>query len=269
MNTPTPKGILENSINGRDQTWCRPDVACSFNIPAHEVHVWRARLSSSTADLTQRRGSLSSEEQERADRFRSEHDRTQFVLGRIVARSVLGHCLQEPAGDVQLKLDDLGKPIVAARSETPIHFNISHSGDYVLFALARERRVGVDVEQIRKTEDLNEIAARYFSKIEYLRLLTVPERLRTESFYRCWTMKEAYLKARGDGFKLPMDSFDVAFLPGERPRLLETRFDHVDTRRWCFHELDLGSTYHAALATEVAPELELKLWVWNGWQING
>ena len=81
-------------------------------------------------------------------------------------------------------------------------------------------------------------------------------------------MKEAYLKARGEGFKLPMDSFDVAFLPGEMPRLLETRFDHVDARRWCFYELDLGPFYLAALATEVAPELELKLWDWNGWQVN-
>src|SRR5215831_1823103 len=256
-------------MSGRNQNGQHRDVPCNLNLPAGEVHVWHARLSLSTADLSKLRGSLSPEEQDRAGRFRSEHDRMRFVLGRIVARSVLGHCLQQPAADVRLTLDHSGKPVVASPSETPIHFNISHSGDYVLFALARDRRVGVDVEQIRETKDLNEIAAQFFSKIEYSRLLTVPERLRTESFYRCWTMKEAYLKADGNGFRLPMDSFDVAFLPGEMPRLLETRFDHVDARRWCFYELDLGSFYLAALATESAPELELKLWDWNGWRVNG
>src|SRR5262245_44656591 len=116
-------------MNERNQSWCHPGG--SLDLPTREVHVWRARLSSSTADLSRRRDALSSEEQERSDRFRSEPDRTRFVLGRIVARSVLGHCLQQLPGDVQLTLDNLGKPVVVVRSETPIHFNISHSGDYV------------------------------------------------------------------------------------------------------------------------------------------
>jgi 4'-phosphopantetheinyl transferase len=253
-------------MSDRNHVWCHPNVA--YSLPAREVHVWGARLSSSTADLAKLRGSLSSEERQRADRFRSGHDRSRFVLGRIVARSVLGHCLQRPARDIQLTLDHWGKPVVATPPEAPLHFNISHSGDHILLALARDRRVGVDVEQVRETKDLNEIAARYFSKAEYLYLQTIPERMRTESFFRCWTVKEAYLKARGEGFKLPLDSFDVAFLPGEMPRLLETRFDPIDATRWCFRKLDLGSAYLAVLATEVGPELELKLWDWNGWRMG-
>jgi 4'-phosphopantetheinyl transferase len=250
------------------QAWCHPGVAGSPDLQSGEVHVWRARLSSSTAELSRRCSLLSSDEQKRADRFRFEQDRSRFILGRIIARSVLSHCLQQPAGDVQLRLDHLGKPFIPECFEASIHFNISHSGDYVLFAIARDLRVGVDVEQIRETKDLNDIAARYFSKNEYLRLLTVPERMRTTSFYRCWTMKEAYVKAHGEGFGLATDSFDVAFLPGEMPRLLETRFDHVDVRRWCFYKLDLGPAYLAALVTEAAQDLELKLWDWNGWQVN-
>jgi len=260
---------LEVSMSDRDRIWCDPDLAQSLSLPAREVHVWRARLSSSTSDLSKLRGFLSSEEWERADRFRSEHDRARFLLGRIVARSVLGHCLQRPARDIQLSLDHSGRPVVSSPAETLLNFNLSHSGDYVLLALARDRRVGVDVEQVRDAKDLNEIAARFFSKAEYSRLQTIPERLRTESFYRCWTLKEAYLKARGEGFRRSLDSFDVAFLPGEMPRLLETRFDPLDTARWCFRELDLGSSYLAALTTEAGPELELKLWDWNGRKANG
>jgi 4'-phosphopantetheinyl transferase len=229
-----PSQFLKKSMSDHNRIWCHPDVNHSLSIPTREVHVWRARLSSPIADLSTLRGSLSCEERERADRFRSEHDRARFVLGRIVARSVLGHCLQRPARDIQLTLDRSGKPVVASPSEMTLHFNISHSGDHVLFALARNRRVGVDVEQVREAKDLNEIAARCFSKAEYLRLQTIPERMRTESFYRCWTLKEAYLKARGEGLRLSPDSFDVAFFPGEMPRLLETRFDPVDATRWCF-----------------------------------
>jgi hypothetical protein len=87
----------------------------------------------------------------------------------------------------------------------------------------------------------------------------------TSALRKFWTL----LKARGEGFRLSPDSFDVAFCPGEMPRLLETRFDPVDATRWCFRELDLGTGYLAALATEVGPELQLKLWDWNGWKAYG
>jgi 4'-phosphopantetheinyl transferase len=253
-------------MNDRNRVWRSPDVNHRPSIPTPEVHVWRARLSSSAGDLSRLGGSLSSEERERADRFRFEHDRARFVLGRIVARSVLGHCLQWPARDIQLILDRSGKPVVASPSEMTLQFNISHSGDHVLLALAYNRRVGVDVEQVCEADDLNETAARFFSRTEYLRFQTIPERTKTESFYRCWTLKEAYLKARGEGLRLSPDSFDVAFLPGETPCLLETRFDPLDATRWCFRKLDLGSGYLAALATEVGPELQLKLWNWNAWK---
>ena len=263
--TQLPISIFEKSMNDRNRMWRPPDVNHGPSIPTTEVHAWRAGLSSSTADLSRLGGSLSSEERERADRLRSEHDRARFVLGRIVARSVFGHCLQQPARDIQLTLDRSGKPVVASPSGMTLQFNISHSGDHVLLALARDRRVGVDVE----AKDLNEIAARFFSRTEYLRLQTIPERMKTESFYRCWTLKEAYLKARGEGLRLSPDSFDVAFFPGETPRLLETRFDPLDAARWCFRKLDLGSGYLAALATEVGPELQLKLWNWNAWKAKG
>ncbi|WJR80342.1 4'-phosphopantetheinyl transferase superfamily protein [Bradyrhizobium sp. NP1] len=255
-------------MSRRSSIWCSPDG--TYGLLDRAVDVWRTTLNSSSADLSKLSGSLSSEERERADRFRWEQDRARFMLGRIMARSVLGHCLQKPASTIQLAVDHAGKPVVASPSETPpLHFNISHAGDYVLLALARDRRVGVDVEQISDIRDLNEIAARCFSKAEYSRLQTIPERMRPQSFYRCWTLKEAYLKARGDGLSLPLESFDVAFLPGEMPRLLETRFDPADAARWCLRELDMGSAYLAAVAIEVAPELELRLWDWPSHRENG
>jgi 4'-phosphopantetheinyl transferase len=240
-----------------------PASTNSLRAHSREVHVWRARLSASATELRELVGLLSSEERNRADRFRNERDCARFALGRIVARSVLGQCLQRPPKDVQLTLDRSDKPVVATSADMELHFNIAHSEDYVLLAVASGRRIGVDVEWVREAEDLNEIAARYFSRNEYLTLQAIPEPLRTKSFFACWTLKEAYLKARGDGIRLPLDVFDVAFAPDEMPRLLETRFDSADADRWHFRELDLGPAYVAALAIEAGVEPELKLWDWN------
>jgi 4'-phosphopantetheinyl transferase len=239
-----------------------PTSANSLSEHPADIHVWRARLSASATDLKELIGLLSCEERERASRFRNEGDRARFVLGRIVARSVLGECLQQTPKDVQLALDHSGKPVVVS-SAVELHFSIAHSEDHVLFAIASGRRVGVDVEWVREMDDLNEIAARYFSKNEYLAIQATSEPLRTKSFFTCWTLKEAYLKARGDGMRLPLDAFDVAFTPDEMPRLLETRFCPVDVNRWHFRKLDLGPSYVAALAFEVGAEPKLRLWDWN------
>jgi len=245
------------------QVWHDPNFANTLDPLCHEVHVWQARLSQSALDLSAFPGDLSQEEHQRASRFRSDHDRMRFLLGRLIARSVLGRCLKQQAREVRFTLDHSGKPAVASSS---IHFNISHSGDHVLFALAQNHRIGVDVEQLRKIDDLDDIAATHFSVAERSRLKAVPQPVKTECFFRCWTMKEAYIKGRGEGFGLPLDSFDVAFLPDETPRLLATRFDPADAARWCFRQLNVGPGYLAALVTDVAPPFTLRLWDWNRWR---
>lgn len=250
-------------MSGEAQIWRHPDPSCNPGPAAREVHVWRATLSRSADQLSKLGGELPLEEQERADRFRLEHDRMRFLLGRLIARTVLARCLQQPPREIRLILDDSKKPSVASSS---LHFNISHSGDYILLALARDRRIGVDIERLREVEDMNEIATRYFSKVEQSCLNSAARETRMESFFRCWTMKEAYIKARGEGFGLALDSFDVAFLAGESPRLLATRFDSADAGRWSFHRVDVGPDHVAALATESPSQLELKLWDWSGWR---
>jgi 4'-phosphopantetheinyl transferase len=136
-----------------------------------------------------------------------------------------------------------------------------NSGDWILIALSLGRTLGVDVE--RKKEDMatEEIAARFFSPIECSALAALPAAMRCEAFFSCWTRKEAYLKARGDGLSLPLDQFDVAFVPGAEPRLIETRHDPAEAHRWTLNALQVGRDYAAALAVEGA-DWELKCWDW-------
>jgi 4'-phosphopantetheinyl transferase len=140
-----------------------------------------------------------------------------------------------------------GKPELALDA-APVSFNVSHSGDWILVALAVRRAVGVDIEQMRSGMAVLEIAQRVFSEAERTALAALPAAAREESFFSCWTRKEAYIKARGDGLLLPLDSFDVSFRPTEAARLLATRPDPDEARRWTLRNLAFGARYRAAVA---------------------
>jgi 4'-phosphopantetheinyl transferase len=228
-----------------------------------DVHVWCAELDWPANNISTLRETLSLDERERADRFRFNADQMRYVIGRAMSRSLLGRYLRIAPECVKFARTNEGKPILAMDvQETPFDFNVSHSGDFVLLALARGRRVGIDIELISRTVGIEAIALRFFSKREYACLTALPTAIRHEAFYCCWTRKEAYLKARGDGLSLALDAFDVTFLPDEMPRLIETRHDAQEISRWTLQDLDFGPNYKAALATEGA-HYELKLWNWT------
>jgi 4'-phosphopantetheinyl transferase len=144
---------------------------------------------------------------------------------------------------------------------SPVEFNVSHSGDLVLIALSRGHALGVDIERMRMDVATEEIATRFFSAHECKDLATVAPDLRCAAFFACRTRKEAYLKARGDGLSLPLEQFDVAFLAGHDPRLIETRHDPAEVHRWTLHALEAGCGYKAALAVEGA-DWKLRCWGW-------
>jgi 4'-phosphopantetheinyl transferase len=208
------------------------------------------------------------DERERADRFHFEVDQRRAVIGRGYLRLLLGQILDRPANKLQFEYDEFGKPSLIPNQGLPLQFNVSHSGDMILIAITIGRAVGVDVERIRTDFDPDEIAARFFSANECKILASLAGPVRYKAFFACWTRKEAYLKARGVGLSLPLDQFDVSFLPDEQPRLLATRPDPAEARRWRLRALDLSGDYAAALA---APSSiwELKCWNWNlldGWR---
>jgi 4'-phosphopantetheinyl transferase len=125
------------------------------------------------------------------------------------------------------------------------------------------RKVGVDVERIRRDMELESIARRYFSQREVAELLALPPEQREIAFFNGWTRKEAYIKAQGLGLSLPLDSFDVSLAPDEPAILRETRPDPQKAARWRLESLEVDAQYVAAVAVE-GKGLEFRLWDWIG-----
>lgn len=232
-----------------------------YALPDGEVQVWRASLTALTPVVPALRDVLAPQERARADRFHFEADRARHTIGRGLTRLLVGRCLGVDPRTLVFEYSRLDKPMLPAGH--PLRFNVSHSGDFVLLALARGRELGVDVERIRPDFATAEVAERYFSVGECRQLAALTGEAHRDAFFACWSRKEAYIKARGDGLTLPLDQFDVAFLPDEVPRLVATRHDPPDVGRWSLRDLDVGAGYRGALVAEGA-DWRLSLWDWCG-----
>jgi 4'-phosphopantetheinyl transferase len=227
-----------------------------------EVHVWRVPLDWPPTRIRALNAVLSIDEKQKADRYHFAVDRARHVVGRGVLRTILAQCMRTDAERLCFEYSAFGKPRLAAGStEIPLQFNVSHSGELVLIVLTMGRAVGIDVERMRTDLEVERIAASFFSPQERLALQSLPAQLRFQAFFDCWTRKEAYIKAVGEGLTLPLDQFDVCFLPGQQPRLLATRPDPAEARRWVIQALDVGPCYRAAVAVEGAG-WQLKMWDW-------
>jgi 4'-phosphopantetheinyl transferase len=246
------------SMSSQETVWNAPPD--NYSLPEGEVHVWRATVNWPGECIQELTQILSPDERERAARFHFDLDRRRYLVGRGVLRMLVGHSLGIPAVTVRFDYSAFGKPNVAAYGR-PLQFNLSHSGELVLVAMTLGRAVGIDVERIRTDMAVDPIAAQFYSATESRTLSALPEHMRCDAFFACWTRKEAYLKASGDGLSLPLDQFEVSFLPGEQPRLLATLHDPTEAARWTLRQLDVGRGYKAAMAVE-GSDWTLKCWDW-------
>lgn len=223
-----------------------------------DVHVWRASLDPGDAVLARFEALLTREELARAARFRVAHGRRRFIAARGMLRDVLARYTGTDAAALRLELGGRGKPFLPAGP----HFNLSHAAESALVAVTAVAPVGVDVEAVRTLPDFAEVAERYFARgeIDALRRAT-PEDY-PEAWYRCWTRKEAYIKATGDGLHCPLDAFEVTLLPGDPPAIRSLGGSARAARGWSVHHLATGDGTVGALAIE-ARDVSLQLWNWR------
>lgn len=228
----------------------RPDLG-----DGEEVHVWFAPLDQPTDRLDALRAVLSADERQRATRFRFERDRERFVAAHGALRLVLERYMDAPARDLRFEVAATGKPSLAG---VGVRFNLSHSGDVGLVAVACQRDVGCDVERVSERPRIEQLAQRFFSQSERTALAALPEAERRRAFFECWTRKEAFIKARGEGLSRPLDSFDVTV--NGSPRVLATRPDPDDAARWRLIALDPAPGYAAALCVAGGEPIALRCW---------
>lgn len=191
---------------------------------------------------------LSVDERARASGFKVEQARSSFIVSRGFLRTLLGDALAGAPEAIHLDEGEHGKPLLTgAHADSGIEFNVSHSGDLFLYAVSRGRTVGVDIERKKDGLAVESIAQRYFASDEARKLLEQAPEERLSNFYRCWTRKEAYLKAKGTGLTTKLQAFEVTFLPGVPPALLHTEIDGEDPTDWQVFEVPVPDGYVAAL----------------------
>jgi len=227
-------------------------------LPEAEVHVWSAWLPTVKESMEV----LSQEERNRAGRFHFERDRERYIASHATLRRLLARYTgMEPAG-ITFRLGPRGKPSLAD-SASNIEFNMAHSGEMALYAFARGARIGIDVEHVRPGPAEETIAERFFSAAEVTALSSLPDEERREAFFRCWSRKEAYLKAKGEGIGFGLDQFTVSLLPGEPARLVEMPVD--ESQEWSMYHLEPRDSYIGAVAVEGRVEwLRCYYWDANG-----
>jgi len=219
-----------------------------LELSAGEVQIWSIPLNPPEAEVARLARLLSADEQERASRFRFDVHRRRYIVGRGALRRLLGAYLgADPAG-LQFSYGPRGKPELPAGPG--LGFNLSNSEDLALVGFCRDAEIGVDVEFLKEMDDLEQIATRFFSVPEVADLATVPRERKKEAFFNCWTRKEAYLKAVGEGLAAPLDSFVVTLIPGVPPRMLSLEGSAERAERWFFHHLVPAPTFLGAIAIE-------------------
>ncbi len=243
-----------------DSPWFSPPQRLSLDSGA--VHVWRACLDQSSWPVERFRDTLDADERSRADRFHFSRDRERFIVARGVLRALLGRYLNRAPESLTFSYSAYGKPALASEpGADAIRFNLSHSHGMALYAVTRGREVGVDLEFIRCDLEAEQIAERFFSHSEIVALRALPPGVRKYAFFLCWTRKEAYIKARGEGLSMPLDQFEVSLIPGEPAALLSTKPDSDEALRWSLRDLNPACGYAAALATK-GRDWTLSCWQW-------
>ncbi|HKH99183.1 MAG TPA: 4'-phosphopantetheinyl transferase superfamily protein [Candidatus Sulfotelmatobacter sp.] len=219
-------------------------------LPFNVVHAWWRSLREPDAVVRACYELLSREERERASRYRVEGPREDFILTRGTLRSLLAGYQQKTPKELTFQLTEYGKPFIAGPCD--LRFNVSHTDGLALLAFVRQREIGVDVERIRPEPDAQKLAERFFSLHERRALENLNGDELQTAFFRCWSRKEAYIKARGGGLSLALDQFDVSIEANESRVLLATRPDPAEANRWVVRDLATRPEYAAAVAVATA-----------------
>ena len=225
--------------------------------------VWIVDLQVSDQDLHRAYQVLGEDERQRAERFRFPIDRRRFVIARASLREILGKCLRTVPEHLAFEYSEYGKPSLA-RPETSVRFNVSRSGERALIACTLDREIGVDIEWLGREPEIDDLARHFFTAAENQKLATFPADRKKQAFLRCWTCKEAYVKAVGKGLSLGLDKFDVSLGMGTPNAAPSTPIERFLVGGWSLIPLASSEleNYFSALAVE-GEDLDVTVQVWR------
>jgi 4'-phosphopantetheinyl transferase len=219
-----------------------------------EVRVWLAGLDPGVAVVDGLVAVLSADERERAARFHFRRDAMRWIVARATLREILGACLQLEPAAVAFTYGKKGKPaLTGSPAPADLEFSVSHSSDLAAYAVTAGAPVGVDVERLRAVDQMETIAERTFSRRECAVLRGLPGALRPTGFFNCWTRKEAYIKALGEGLSYPLDRFSVSLAPDAPARLESVDDAPAHVENWTLEALPVPAGFAGAVVMGARP----------------
>jgi 4'-phosphopantetheinyl transferase len=236
---------MGNSLLPQPESPGRQLSAGDLRLEDQDAHVWSAMVDSEIPNS----GLLSPDESQRASRFHFRRDKNRFVGRRCFLRRCLGRYLNSQPDSIEFAYDWRGKPRLSGRfAKSELHFNTSHSAGMALLAVSAHHSVGIDLEKILPWNDLEQLVAQCFSPRETIAFRNLSGCEATESFFRLWTRKEAWLKATGEGITESLRQIEVSFCPGERACFLDIKGSSDEAKAWALHDLSPAQGFAAALA---------------------
>jgi 4'-phosphopantetheinyl transferase len=230
----------------------------NFNCPlfTKDVEIIVGELDCTPEALPRFAALLSVAERTRAARFRFEDGRRRYIVARGRLRLLLAERLDTAPESVEIACRSRGKPMLGGRFfDCGLHFNVSHSENVAVYAFADRREIGIDIEAVREFRDMDSIAARVFSAREHETYLNLEASQRALGFFNCWTRKEAFVKALGDGLRYPLDSFEVSLAPGQQAKLVRVGDLPGDSCAWTLDDFTFGNDYVGAVVAQKRPVL--------------
>jgi len=229
-------------------TWVSPPANSEIN--DNDVHLWQASLDQPHSRIQELEGLLCRAEKLRAKNFVFEQHRRRFIAGRGFLRRILGGYLNQDAASLAFSYGPQGKPeLVSDSIHDQLHFNVSHSHEIALYAISRNRQVGVDVEYLRAKQDVEGIAQRYFYPDECKVIHALSAEKKKEAFFRAWTVKEAYAKATGEGLSV-LEQVETSMSPDGPAKLLNIHGNPDAMARWFSCHVHPSPGYMASLVVE-------------------
>lgn len=224
-----------------------------------EIHLWQVSLDQVPPIVSRLFELLSADERTHAENIQAEQERDHYIIGRGALRTILARYLGISPEQVQLEYNAHGKPTLPGN--IPLRFNLAHSNDLMVVAVTLQREIGIDIEHLHLMPEAQNIANRIFTKTEIKSLRNLPESQRLEGFFIHWVCKEAYLKALGNGFARPLDSFEILSTLRRPSGLLKVFDDPSESKRWFFQVFRPSDGYVAAIAVE-QKDLKKVYWQW-------
>lgn len=225
-----------------------------LELKKNAIAVWYCSFHAHKACLAKYVRLLATDEQQKANRFKFRKDKECYIITRGILRLLLATYLKQRPEEIIFEYTSYGKPFLA--NENSLKFNVSHSGNMAAFVFFYGTEIGVDIEKVKANFNVLELAQNFFSKKEITALEQQPEKELPKAFFRCWTRKEAFIKAEGSGLSFPLDKFAVSLDDDIQAELLETQWNESEKKEWSLYSFVPANDYIAAVAI-AKPNVEI------------